>query len=216
MARSPLFSAMEEGDLQAILGIAQLRHYATHELIFSEGDEGDGFFMVVKGMVEIYKVGPEGKKQILHIFGSGEFFGEVVAFEGRRFPANAEALRPTEVLYFPRRGFLSLLRERPELALRMLGLLSRRLRELAALVENLSLKAVTARLASYLYYLYQRGNSPVLELQVSKGQLASFLGTVPETLSRALRRLSEEGLIEVQGKKIVIKDPPALLQRGGE
>jgi len=214
IVQNPVFSGLEEGDLDAILGIAEVRRYAAHELIFYEGEEGHGFFMVVRGMVEIYKVGSDGKKQILHIFGPGEPFGEVVVFEGKRFPAHAEAMEPTEVLYFPRKEFLNLLKERTDLALRMLGLLSRRLRELAALVETLSLKEVTARLAAYLYYLHQRDNSRTLELQVSKGQIANFLGTVPETLSRALRRLSDEGLIEVEGKRITIKDPEGLLHRG--
>lgn len=215
LAKSFLFSGLRKEDLQALLAIARVRRYTTGEVIFSEGEEGHGFFVVAEGMVEIYKLGSDGRKQTIHIFGPGEPFGEVVVFEGRRFPANAEAIRPTEVLYFPRDEFLSSLQKRPDLALRMLGLLSRRLRELAALVENLSLKEVTARLAAHLYYLYQRGGQKVLELQVTKAQLASLLGTVPETLSRALKRLADEALIEVRGRQIIIHDPEGLLQRGG-
>lgn len=215
LAKSLLFSGLKEDDLRALLAIAKIRRYAAHEIVFSEGEEGHGFFVVAEGLVEIYKLGSDGRKQTIHIFGPGEPFGEVVVFEGKRFPANAEAIRPTEVIYFPRDGFLTSLRERPDLALRMLGLMARRLRELAVLVESLSLKEVTARLAAHLFFLYQKGGKEVLQLQVSKGQLASLLGTVPETLSRALRRLSEEGLIEVRGKEILILDPDRLLQRGG-
>lgn len=213
LSRSRYFSGLSEGDLRTLLDISKLQTYGPREMIFCEGEHGHGFFVVVQGLVEIFKLSPEGKKQILHIFGPGEPFGEVVAFEGERFPANAQALKPSRVLYFPKKDFSDLLRDNPHLALRMLGVLSRRLRELTTLLENISLREVTNRLASFLFYMSQKGKRRVLHLEFSKGQLANLLGTVPETLSRALRRLSEEGLIEVRGREIVLKDPPKLLER---
>lgn len=93
----------------------------------------------------------------------------------------------------------------------MLAVLSFRLRKFATQIENLSLKEVPARLASYLVYLSEeQGNDEVVELDISKGQLASLLGTIPETLSRIFSKMNDQGLIEVNGKRITLLDPEGL------
>lgn len=210
----PLFSGLSDEDLEALSETFLFKSFRPKEVIFYEGEEGHGFFVVLRGLVEVFKLSSEGKKQILHILGPGEPFGEAAVFEGGKFPAHALSLRQSEVLYFPKESFLKLVRERPEIALRMLAVMARRLKEMVSLVEDLSLKEVTARLASFLFYAYQREGKKDLHLEFSKTQLAGLLGTVPETLSRALKRLSEEGLISVEPKRIVVKDPLGLLKRG--
>lgn len=209
-----LFSGLGDDDLEALAKVCLIKSFKPKEVIFSEGEDGHGFFVVLTGLVEVFKLSTEGKKQILHILGPGEPFGEVAVFEGRKFPAHALSLKKSEALYFPRDAFLRLVGQRPEIALRMLAVMARRLKEMVALVENLSLKEVTARLASFLFYAYQRMGEKALHLGFSKAQLAGLLGTVPETLSRALKRLSEEGLISVEARRILIKDPLGLLKRG--
>lgn len=209
-----LFSNLEDEDLGALSKVCLLKSFVPREVIFCEGEEGHGFFIVLRGLVEVFKLSREGKKQILHILGPGEPFGEAALFEGEKFPAHASSLRHSEILYFPREGFLRLIKERPKIALGMLAVMARRLKEMVSLIENLSLKEVTARLATFLFYAYQKKGERVLYLEFPKAQLAGLLGTVPETLSRALKRLSEEGLISVEPKKIVIKDPFGLLKRG--
>ena len=175
--------------------------------IFSEGDEGTGFYVVISGRVKIFKLSSEGKEQILHIFGPGEPFGEVPVFSGQHFPANAEAMEESRVFFFPRKAFMELIRKTPDLALNMLAVLSRRLRRFARLIEDLSLKEVPARLAAYLLYLHEaKKGSENLELDISKGQLASLLGTIPETLSRIIGRMNKSGLIESEGPRIRVLD----------
>lgn len=208
---SELFGGMAPEHLDEIEKIAVMKQYGRGETIFFEGDPGDGFYMVGKGRVKIFKTSLAGKEQILHIFGTGEPFGEVPVFHGNPFPANATALEKTSLIFFPREDFVRLVHAIPSLALNMLAVLSMRLRRFTTQIENLSLKEVPARLAGYLLYLAeeQKDESQV-ELEISKGQLASLLGTIPETLSRIFARMSDEGLIQVDGKRIRLLDREGL------
>ena len=158
-------------------------------------------------MVKIYKSSPGGKEQILHILGPGEPFGEVPVFSGNQFPANAEAIAHTTLLFFPRTAFVHLISNNPSLSLNMLAVLSLRLRQFTLQIENLSLKEVPGRLAGYLIYLCSKQEQKeVASLDISKVQLASLLGTIPETLSRIFAKMSDQGLIQVKGRQIRILD----------
>ena len=214
IAASPLFQGLPVHELAEIEKIAIEKSYGKDETIFFEGDEGTGFFMVLEGRVKIFKMSLQGKEQILHIFGEGEPFGEVPVFHGQPFPASAETLLKSRLLYFPRKEFIDLVTRSPSIALNMLAVLSMRLRRFTVQIENLSLKEVPARLASYLLYLAEeQGRADRVELAISKGQLASLLGTIPETLSRIFAKMSEEGLIEVQGRTILLLDREGLAER---
>lgn len=214
IASNRLFQGLPEKDLVEIERIAMEKQLGRGETIFFEGDEGNGFYIVIEGRVKIYKMSLQGKEHILHIFGEGEPFGEVPVFHGQPFPATAEALVATRVLFFPRKAFIQIVTQTPSIALNMLAMLSMRLRRFASQIESLSLKEVPARLASYLLYLSEeQGGADSVELEISKGQLASLLGTIPETLSRILGKMSEEGLIEVQGRTIRLLDRAGLEER---
>ncbi|MGD8366154.1 MAG: Crp/Fnr family transcriptional regulator [Desulfobacterales bacterium] len=212
LAEAPIFHGLTGEDLGRIRAVAVDRFYDRGKAVFFEGDPGDGFFVVVDGRVKIYKLSPEGKEKILHIYGPGQPFGEVPVFAGKRFPANAQALVKSRLLFFPRSGFIRLITENPSLALNMLAVLSGRLRQFTVQIENLALKEVPARLASYLVYLAKEQDAAeAVTLDISKGQLASLLGTIPETLSRIFARMSGAGLIEVEGKRIALLDMEGLV-----
>lgn len=207
ISASGLFQGLPGQQLDEIVDIAIERTYSKGEAIFFEGDPGHGFYMVGEGKVKIFKMSLGGKEQILHIFGEGEPFGEVPVFHGQPFPASAESLAATRLLYFPRDKFVALVSRNPSIALNMLAVLSMRLRRFTMQIENLSLKEVPARLAGYiLYLLEEQGREDGVELEISKGQLASLLGTIPETLSRIFAKMTEEGLIEVVGRRINVLD----------
>ncbi len=211
IAESELFGDLPPEHLDEIVNIAVTKNYKRGESIFFEGDPGDGFYMVASGKVKIFKTAFSGKEQILHIFGTGEPFGEVPVFHGQPFPANAMALEKTSLIFFPRKRFVELVYSMPALVMNMLAVLSMRLRRFATQIENLSLKEVPARLAGYLLYLADEQESPdQVELEISKGQLASLLGTIPETLSRIFAKMSDEGLIKVEGKRISLVDREGL------
>ncbi len=211
IAGIPLFNGLPEDQLKDLASIATTRSFNRGETIFSEGEPGNGFYVTETGRVKIFKLSPEGKEQILHLFGPGEPFGEVPVFEGRNFPAHAVALEASRMVFFPRSSFIALVKRNPSLALNMLAILSRRLRRFAALVDDLSLKEVPGRLAAHLLYLSRsREGSDVLELEISKSVLAAMLGTIPETLSRILTKMVKQELIESDGPRIRILDREAL------
>ena len=211
IAESELFGGLPPEHLEEIFNIAVMKTFKRGESIFFEGDPGEGFYMVASGKVKIFKTSFSGKEQILHIFGKGEPFGEVPVFHDQPFPANATALEKSTLIFFPRKRFVELVYSMPSLVMNMLAVLSMRLRRFATQIENLSLKEVPARLADYLIYLSEEQKSPdQVVLDISKGQLASLLGTIPETLSRIFAKMSDEGLIKVNGKEIDLLDREGL------
>ena len=203
LANIQLWRGLPEDQIDALAQITIAKTYRKGEVIFEEGDEGRGFFVVKFGRVKVYKLSTEGKEQILHFFGDGEHFAEVPVFDGQCFPASAAAVEKSELLFFPRTDFLALLEQHPTLAIAMLAVSARHLRRMAQIIENLSFKEVPGRLAVYLLYLSDRnGKGEEVELDMTKTQLAAFLGTIPETLSRVFAKMSQDGLIAIEGSKI--------------
>ncbi len=211
LAQVPLFQNLSDAQRDKLAAICRERAYRRSDTLFIEGRRAGGFFILVDGRVKVFKVSRDGREQILHIFQGGEILGEVPVFAGGTYPAHAEALVDTRALFVPRDGFVRLIQEETTLALNMLVVLSRRLIRFTNLVEDLSLKEVPSRLAAYLLYLMERADGArEVELDMTKGQLASLLGTIPETLSRIFARLAGAGIITINGRRIHILDPKNL------
>ena len=211
LTHTPLFGGLSEEQLGQIGKIAIHKQFKRGEAVFWDGDPGIGFYVVLDGRVKIFKTSAEGKEQILHIYGPGNPIGEVPVFSGNRFPANAQAIEKSLLLFFPRKDFIDLISSQPSMALNMLAVLSMRLRQFTVQIENLSLKEVPSRLASYLIYLSNEQDSKmVVDLPISKGQLASLLGTIPETLSRIFNKMTQHDLISVDGSRIDLRNREAL------
>ena len=207
----PFFSGLSREQLAEVGRIAVEKRFRKGQVIFSEGDEGDGFYLVIDGRVKVFKLSADGKEHILHVFATGQPFGEVPVFAGEQFPASAAAIADTRAMFFPRTAFLVLIAKNPLLAMKMLSDLSHKLRQFSSQIENLSLKEIPSRLASYLIYLAgEQSQTDQVDLNISKGQLASLIGTIPETLSRIFAKLSMQGLIKVEGRKIFLLDPGGL------
>jgi CRP-like cAMP-binding protein len=217
LGTTQMFKGLETEQLQALAEIAKIKTHEKGELIFSQGEPGIGFFIVKTGRVKVFQVSPEGKEQILKFFSSGEHFAEVPAFDGGCFPASAAAIEDSQLLLFQRTDFLNLLQTQPKIAINMLGIFARHLRQFSRLINDLSLKEVPARLATYLLNLSENTNPiNLLELGMTKAQIAAVLGTIPETLSRAFAKLSQEELIAIEGSSIQILNRPGLQQRAGQ
>ena len=203
LIRSQLFGGLPQEHITEIEKIAVDKNYNKGDVIFYDGDEGNGFYLIVAGSVSVYKISPDGKEQIFHIVKEGETIGAAPVFSGKSFPANARALSKTHLLFFDRKNFIDLITGKPNLIMNLLALLSMRLREFTIQVENLSLKEIPGRLASYLLYLAQeQGNTNLVKLNISKVQLANLLGTGPESLSRALGNMKTKKLIAEEGNNI--------------
>jgi CRP/FNR family transcriptional regulator len=211
LSQVDLFNGLSLQELDEITRIISDKQYTKGQVVFSEGDAGIGFYIVISGRVKVYKVSPDGKEQIMHIFGPGKPFAEVPVFEGSRYPASAEAMEKCRLFFLPKKGFVKLIQENPSLAMNMLGSLSQRLKQFSHLIEALSLKEVPGRLASYLLYLSDKnGSIDEFELDIAKSQLASFLGTIPETLSRIFTKMASKELVKINGPLIVIVDRTGL------
>jgi CRP/FNR family transcriptional regulator len=207
LGETSLFAGMAEDHLWELLGIAMVVSYKRRAQIFAAGDPGSGFYLVKEGRVKIFMISPDGKEQILHVLGPGEPFGEAPVFAGRNFPAAAVALENCRLVFLPRDAFVALVTANPSLALNLLAVLSERLHQFTRMVDSLSLKEVPGRLAAHLLLLSRKQkNGDQLELELSKTQLASFLGTIPETLSRILSKLQRAGYLKINGSRIAILD----------
>ena len=210
LKQCPMFAGVTEPDLEALLQVCRSRDYEKGELLFSDGDAAAGFYVLASGKVKIYKLSPEGKERILHIVHPVATFAEAAIFGDGRYPAYAEPLETSRLVFFPKREFLDLLQRQGRIAINMIGGLSRFLRQFATQVEELTFKDVPARLARYILEL--AGDARQVVLPISKSQLASNLGTVSETLSRTLRKLSDDDLITVEGRTIRILDADRLVE----
>jgi CRP/FNR family transcriptional regulator len=213
--RCPLFSGLSDPEIDQIVGIGIKKTYEKGEMIFSEGQEATGFFVNLSGQIKVYKLSADGREQILHIIHPTEAFAEAALFAGWTYPAFADALERSLILYVPKDRFLGLIRKNPQLSLNIIGGLSSWLRRFVDLVEEVSLKDVSARVSKYLLDSSIRSGQKqeggiVFELEVNKTQLASRLGTISETLSRAFRKLQNRKIIRVEGKRITILNKEAL------
>jgi len=217
LKRIPLFAGLKEEDLKRIKAIALPKRVEKKEVLFSDGEEAKGFYAILSGKVKLYKISPEGKEQILHVVSAPDAFAEAALYLEGTYPAFAEALSECHLLFFPKRDFIQLIEKNPQLGINMIVSLSHFLRKFVLLIEELSLKEVSSRIAKYVMDLSirssQEGKDPKeVELDLTKTQLASKLGTISETLSRTLAKMKSKGIIEVKKNRIVILDREALAE----
>ena len=215
LKKCPLFAGLNEEDLKKIRSIALLKKVRRKEVIFYEGEEAKGFYVTLSGKVKIYRVSPDGKEQILHVIDAPDSFAEAALFLEGIFPAFAEALSDSQLLFIPKKDFVHLIEKNPKGSLNMIASLSHFLRRFASLIEDLSFKEVSSRIAKYLIDLSLKlsregKNSGEVELDLSKTQLASKLGTISETFSRTLAKMKAKGIIDVKKNRILILNREAL------
>ena len=185
-----LFAGLTETDLPLLSTVGRLRECRRGDLLFEQGEPAAGFYAVASGKVKIYKLSPEGKERILHVVLPGSTFADAAIFDDGCYPAFAEVLEKSTLVFFPKQDFLDLLHQHSQLAINIIGGLSRFLRQFVTQIEDLTFRDVPSRLARYLLDLGAEQRSEVI-LPFTKTQLASNLGTVSETLSRTFRKLSD-------------------------
>ena len=208
-----LFAGVPASDLETIGSFTIPKQLAKGEYLFREGAPSEGFYVVQRGAINVHRVSASGKEQVIHIFRAGQTFAEAALASDGGYPADARAIEDSTVLLVPKNDVLALLRNRPELALRMLASMSQHLRVLVGLLDDLTLKNVETRLANWLLKRCPRPlrSSPVaIKLDRTKRTLAAELGTVSETLSRTLADFRAQKLIVVAGGTISVLDPARL------
>jgi CRP/FNR family cyclic AMP-dependent transcriptional regulator len=214
LRKTVLFSELSEPQLNYIGERAMVRYFEAGQLIFSEGEACAGLWIIETGKVRIFKSSPSGREQVLAIEGPGSSVAELPVFDGGRYPASAAPVNEAKLLFISKEDFQSLCLKHPEVALKVLRIVGRRLRGLVGIIEELSFTTVRHRLISLLVRTAKEGNrtSEGVEITLAENQqeLAAQMGTVRELISRNLSRLQAENLILVEGRKIVITDLPAL------
>jgi CRP-like cAMP-binding protein len=214
LRKTVLFSELSEQELNYIAERAVIRNFKAGQLIFSEGEACPGLWIIETGKVRIYKSSPSGREQVLAIEGPGSSVAELPVFDGGTYPASAASVNEAKLLFISKEDFQSLCLKHPEVALKVLRIVGRRLRGLVGIIEELSFTTVRHRLISMLVRMATEGhrtNEGVeITLPANQQELAAQMGTVRELISRNLSRLQAENLIRVEGRKIVVTDFPAL------
>ncbi|WP_243030773.1 Crp/Fnr family transcriptional regulator [Thermus altitudinis] len=206
----PLFRDLALEDLRALEQETRARRLKRGEVLFLEGEPVQSLFVVEKGLIKVYKLDPEGRKQVvLHLEGPGRVLAEVALFLDRpTYPASAEALEESQVLAIPKERFFQLVEARPPLARALIRYLARRQGQLLHLLDRLVFHEVRERLCEYLLErFHQEGQGFPLP---TNPELAALLGTIPEAISRNLGQLYRQGLIRLKGRTVEIPDPQAL------
>lgn len=205
----PLFSELSIQQLRSLTSISKLKRFQKHAILFREGDFYTGFYVLLKGMIKVFKVSSKGKESVVHIVRPFGAFADIPLFEGGNYPVDAEALEDSLALFIPKENFLEIIRKEPEISLKMLAGFAKRLKALVNQLEDISSKEVSNRLAKYLVQRIQASGTenlpePFIKLTVPKSTIAAYLGTITETLSRTLRRFQNDHIIRVSGKKIFV------------
>jgi len=206
----PAFSALNDSALAGLAAACRVRSCGDGEAVFAADADAEAFFLILTGQVKVFRTSPKGDEQILHLYGPGKTFAEAAFWAGGRYPANAQAVSESSLLAVPRRAVEAALTKDPSLATGMLLGMSRKLQEFADLIDDLSLKEVPARLAGVLLAEAEAAGAYTFELTQTKRQLAARIAAAPETLSRALKKLTNDRLIDVEGPRIALLDVPAL------
>lgn len=221
MADHVFFGGLQSEERDQIIAMGHQRTAAPGAILFHHRDPYRGFYLLLEGVVHIYRLSASGRMLVLHVIQPGESFAEIPLFEpgleDPTYPATAETLRDSQFLFIPKEPFLRFVDENPRTCLHMLGQMARRQREAIRQLDALSLQDVQCRLARHLAERAPAApgpEAPTIELDVPKSILAAELGTVPETLSRALRKLEEQDLIRSDLSAITVKDPDGLRRVG--
>lgn len=221
LKRTKLFESLSEHTLEVLAERAVEKLFQKDELIFVAGEEAQGLYVIVEGAVRAFRVSLDGREQVIHVERAGATIAEVPVFDDGTFPSNAAAETATTVLFIDKRDVQNLCLEHPEITLAALKVLAGRLRRCAELVEALSLREVGQRLARFVLAEARRsgtrteiGNS--IKLTQTNQQIAARIGSVREVVSRAFTRLQQEGLIIIDGRRLIIPDEAALKTFAGE
>jgi CRP/FNR family transcriptional regulator len=208
-----LFVGLPAADIAAIASFTVPKHLDKGDYLFREGDRSEGFYVMQKGTINVHRVRAAGKEQVIHLFRPIESFAEATLATQEGYPADARATEAATVLLIPKNDFVDLLRQRPDLALRMLASMSQHLRVIVGLLDDLTLKDMETRLANWLLKQCPRpvGAAPVeIKLDRTKRVLAAEMGTTSETLSRTLAKFRDQRLLRVKGNTVVVTRPREL------
>jgi CRP-like cAMP-binding protein len=214
LRKTALFGELGDAELRALSDRAVEQKLDRNETLFIAGDTARGLYVIVEGSVRAYRVGPDGREQVIHVEQAGAVIGDLPVFDEGAYPSNVAGEEASVLLFIGRSDVQRLCLAHPQISLAALKTLARRLRNCAALVETLSLHDVDRRLARLLLEQARlqgtrKGVRVELDLGMTHQQIAARIGSVREVVSRAFSRLQQAGHLTVDGKRVVIPDERA-------
>jgi CRP/FNR family transcriptional regulator len=210
LARIPLFTGLTEAEVQALAGRAIERRFDAGEMMFWEGEPCTGIFLIVEGTVKIFKTSASGREMMLSLETAPATVAELPLFDGGPYPASVRCMDRVLALFINKADFQNVCRQYPDVALKVLSVVGKRLRHLVGVVESMTFGSVTQRLARLLLEYSKDAGKLQFDLPLTHQELASRLGTVREVVTRNLARFKGEGLIAVQGREVSILDKKGL------
>ncbi|MEW5770388.1 MAG: Crp/Fnr family transcriptional regulator [Pseudomonadota bacterium] len=214
--RNYLFSGLEDDLFREVASHASWIELAPGQILFNQGDPANAFFWVAEGVVRLYRASPQGDEKVIELIGAHRMFAEAVLFMGGHYPVNAVAQVPTRLVAFDGRAFKDWLTKDAQRCFRLMAGMSSRLHKLVNEIDRLTLMKGSDRLLQYLLDHSdpdETGRQRV-EWEAPKQVIASRIGVKPETLSRLLHKLSDQGCIEMDGTRLYIRDAERLQQVG--
>ena len=211
LRRAAIFNSLSDADLAPLATATRSQSLKAGTLLFRAGDASYAFFLVLSGSVRLYRLTPDGKEKIIEIIRAGETFAEAVAIMDKPFPVFATAIENTELLAIPSDVFRTQLQQQQGLAFKMLASLSMRVHKFLNDIHTLSLSTAQQKVAGYLLaFLDEQDFDQPIQLPATKAMIASRLGLQPETFSRVLGKMKEQGVITEDKAQILILSPVAL------
>jgi CRP-like cAMP-binding protein len=215
LRRIPYLAQLSTSELDGLAARSALERVSRGSAAFVEGEPPRGIFLVLEGRIRLLRASAEGRQQVLHEEGPGATLAEVPVFDGGGYVGTALAVEDSVLLFVPRAPLLAALERSPGSALAVIRVLAARVRRFAALVEDLSTRSVAARLAVFLLRESDRLGGPLVELPATRDELAAHLGTVREQASRALSELRRSGIIDLDRRRVRVKDARRLRALAG-
>lgn len=212
LVKSFLFARLSDRQLDRVSKHAVRIHLREGGMLFQQNDPADRFYLLLSGQVKLYRLGPAGNEKVIEIITPVGTFAEALMFlERPSYPVGAQALQASEIISIDSQDFARMLRESVDTCFMLMGDMSQRLRGLIREIDDLSLSSATCRVAAYLASKSTpEGGS--FNLDVPKQTLASRLSVQPETFSRIIRSLKEQGVISIDGSRVGISDQRRLQQ----
>lgn len=222
MHKVPIFSTLSHEEMLHISSIVRHKRYQKGEILFSEGDLLSSLVIVNEGVVKAFKVTPEGREQILHVFSEGDFFGEQNLFGGRESAYTAEALEPTKTCTFTKGDFYGILYSHPGIAVKIIETLEARIARMESTMQSMGVRSLDGRIGSLLLDFADKYGEPaaggiLVRLPLSRQGIANFLGVARETVSRKLGQLEMDGVIRsVSNKNLLLLNMETLKAMAGK
>lgn len=206
-----LFAALDDSQLTELLEASQLLNLERGAYVFRQGDDCTSFGFIISGSVKVYRLSSDGQEKVFHVVGERKTFAEAMMFmDNGKYVATAQTVAPTQLLMLSNATYTRLLRENSDTAMALIGALSTRIQHRLNDIEILSMKNATHRVIRYILSQALRAcsrcDTDSFELPIAKRLVAGHLSIQPETFSRIIHHLSDEGIIRVEGRLICILD----------